>query len=121
MNARRTLELAGLLGLALLVAVASRERCGSRGVTTAPAYFLTLEEVQAWVDRAHPLLEGTEREKVIARGKLLKALGAFRASAGYQRAVGEAIIPDLVFGRNNQALLGVFIPLLRGLLVNPDR
>jgi outer membrane protein TolC len=159
MNARRTLELAGLLGLALLVAVPVGNAADLGASRTLPPIHLTLEEVLAWVDRSHPLLKGTEREKMVARGKVLKALGAFepvlvndmelerfvprgaldtrtagfndtfldfrdpsgiRASAGYRRAVGDAVIPDLEFGRNNQALLGVFIPLLRGLLVNPD-
>lgn len=42
-----------------------------------PPIPLTLEEVLAWVDRSHPLLKGAGTEKVVARGKMLKALGAF--------------------------------------------
>ncbi|MGQ0812746.1 MAG: TolC family protein, partial [Nitrospiraceae bacterium] len=42
-----------------------------------PPIPLTIEEVLAWVDRSHPLLKGAGTEKVLARGKLLKALGAF--------------------------------------------
>ena len=38
---------------------------------------LTLEEVLARVDRTHPLLKGSGTEKVVARGRLLRALGAF--------------------------------------------
>jgi len=125
-----------------------------------PPIPLTLEEVLAWVDRSHPLLKGTGTEKIVARGKFLKALGAFepvqvndaeierfvprgstdarsagfndtfielrdpsgvRAMAGYRQALGgNAVIPDLNLGGNNQALLGIFIPLLRNLQVNPD-
>lgn len=124
-----------------------------------PPVPLTLDEVLAWVDRAHPLLQGTGTEKIVARGKFLKALGAFepvlvndfelerfvprglletrtagfndtflalrdpsgiRAEIGIRQAIGDAIIPDLEFANNRQALLGVFIPLLRGLKINPD-
>lgn len=42
-----------------------------------PPIPLTLDEVLAWVDRTHPLLKGAGTEKIVARGKLLKALGAF--------------------------------------------
>ncbi len=42
-----------------------------------PPIPLTLDEVHAWVDRTHPLLQGSGTEKIVARGKLLKALGAF--------------------------------------------
>ncbi len=42
-----------------------------------PPIPLTLNEVLAWVDRSHPLLQGTGTEKIVARGKFLKALGAF--------------------------------------------
>jgi len=38
---------------------------------------LTLEEVLARVDRSHPLLKGSGTEKIVARGRLLRALGAF--------------------------------------------
>ncbi len=122
---------------------------------------LSLDEVLAWIDRAHPLLKGAGTEKVAARGKMLKALGAFepvfindteierfvsktepgkgtqtvgfndtlvearhpwgfRGSAGYRHAIGDAVIPDLSLGHNQQVLLGGFIPLLKGLMVNPE-
>src|ERR1051325_1077567 len=42
-----------------------------------PPIPLTLEEVFSWVDRSHPLLKGAGTEKIVARGKLLRALGAF--------------------------------------------
>ncbi|ALA60670.1 TolC family protein [Nitrospira moscoviensis] len=126
-----------------------------------PAIPLSLDEIHAWVDRSHPLLKGAGTEKVLARGKMLKALGAFeptlindtelerfisssnpqsgtqtvgfndtliearhpwgfRGSAGYRRAIGDARIPDLSFGENNQLILGGFFPLLRGLMTNPE-
>lgn len=127
-----------------------------------PPVPFTLEEVHSWIDRSHPLLKGAGAEKTIARGKLLKALGAFdpvlvndmelerfisssnpekgtqtvgyndtlfearhpwgvRGSVGYRRAIGEARIPDLAFGENQQLVVGGFLPLLRGLLVNSER
>lgn len=127
-----------------------------------PPIPLTLEEVLAWVDRSHPLLKGAGTEKVVARGKMLKALGAFepnvindtemerfipssgpqdtrtvgfndtliearhpwgfRGSAGIREVInGPAKIPDLSFGNgNNQVLLGGFLPLLKGLMINPE-
>jgi outer membrane protein TolC len=42
-----------------------------------PPIPLSLNEVLAWIDRSHPLLKGAGTEKVAARGKMLKALGAF--------------------------------------------
>lgn len=42
-----------------------------------PPIPLTVEEVLAWIDRSHPLLMGAGTEKVVARGTMLKALGAF--------------------------------------------
>ncbi|HET6675169.1 MAG TPA: TolC family protein [Nitrospiraceae bacterium] len=42
-----------------------------------PPIPLSVNEVLAWIDRAHPLLKGAGTEKVAARGKMLKALGAF--------------------------------------------
>lgn len=46
-------------------------------VKRPPTYPLSLDEIQAWIDRSHPLLKGAGTEKVMARGKMLKALGAF--------------------------------------------
>lgn len=127
-----------------------------------PPIPLTLDEVFAWVDRAHPLLKGAGTEKIVAKGKLLRALGAFeptlvndteverfipssgpqdtrtvgfndtliearhpwgfRGSAGVREVInGPAKIPDLSFnGGNSQVLLGGSIPLLRGLMNNPE-
>ncbi|MGA6827064.1 TolC family protein [Nitrospira sp. NS4] len=128
-----------------------------------PAISLSLNEIHAWIDRSHPLLKGAVTEKTMARGRMLKALGAFeptlindteierfidkgtgqtlnggfndtlieardpmgfRYSAGVRTALGtEAKIPDLAFGPNNQqqVILGGFFPLLKGLMVNPEK
>lgn len=127
-----------------------------------PPIPLSLNEVLAWIDRSHPLLQGAGTEKVAARGKMLRALGAFepslvndmelerfidknkpdlgtqtvgfndtffdfrhqsgiRGSAGVRQSIGEALIPDLGFNNNKQQLLlGGFMPLLRGLMINPE-
>jgi outer membrane protein TolC len=42
-----------------------------------PPIPLSLDEIHAWIDRSHPLLKGAGTERVMARGKMLKALGAF--------------------------------------------
>jgi outer membrane protein TolC len=42
-----------------------------------PPIPLSVDEIHAWVDRSHPLLKGAGTEKVMARGRMLKALGAF--------------------------------------------
>jgi hypothetical protein len=42
-----------------------------------PPIPLSIDEIHAWIDRTHPLLKGAGTEKVMARGKMLKALGAF--------------------------------------------
>lgn len=125
-----------------------------------PAIPLSLDEVLAWVDRTHPLLKGAGTEKIMAQGKMLKALGAFepnvvndseierfisssdplkatqtagfndtfmdfatpsgfKGMAGFRRAIGNARIPDLTIGSNQQVLVGASMPLLKGLLTNP--
>lgn len=127
-----------------------------------PPIPLSLDEVLAWVDRSHPLLKSAGTEKIVARGRMLRALGAFepvlvndaeverfipssgpqdsrtvgfndtliearhpwgfRGSAGIRDVInGPARIPDLGFNNGqNQVILGAFIPLLRGLMVNPE-
>ena len=46
----------------------------------------------------------------------------FRGSAGFRQAIGSARIPDLSFGDGNQqVILGGFLPLLKGLVTNPER
>ena len=42
-----------------------------------PRSVLTLNKVLAQVEQGHPLLQGTQTQKIVASGKLLKALGAF--------------------------------------------
>jgi outer membrane protein TolC len=42
-----------------------------------PPIPLSVDEIHAWIDRSHPLLKGAGTEKAMARGKMLKALGAF--------------------------------------------
>jgi len=128
-----------------------------------PPIAFSLEELHSRIDRTHPLLRGAGAEKTIARGQMLKALGAFeptlvndtelerfissadpgkgtqtvgyndtlvealhplgfRGSAGFRQAIGDARIPDLSFGNGNQqVVLGGFLPLLRGLMINPER
>ena len=155
----RLLGTAALLCTVVLTAAAAvAEEPKSKPLPPIP---LSLDEVFAWVDRSHPLLKSAGTEKVVARGRLLRALGAFepqlvndteierfissskpelgtqtagfndtfmdfrhpsgiKAIAGYRHSIGDAVIPDLEIGKNNQLLLGASIPLLRGLLINPD-
>jgi len=42
-----------------------------------PPIPLSVDEIHAWIDRSHPLLKGAGAEKIMARGRMLKALGAF--------------------------------------------
>ena len=132
------------------------------GANSLPPIPFTLDELHAWIDRSHPLLKGAQGEKMIARGRMLKALGAFeptlvndtelerfissidpgkgtqtagyndtiiearhpwgfKGSAGFRQAIGDAKIPDLSFGNGNQqVIVGGFLPLLRGLITNPE-
>jgi outer membrane protein TolC len=147
--------------LALPIAAWAAPPMEPSGGKPLPAIPLSVEEILAWIDRSHPLLKGAGTEKVMARGKMLKALGAFeptlvndtelerfisssnpqkgtqtvgfndtviearhpwgfRGSLGYRRAIGDAVIPDLSFGSNNQLIVGGFFPLLRGLMTNPE-
>ncbi len=155
-----------ILGVCLVLAgfsppVSAAERAAEKGgAVVLPPIPLTLEEILAWVDRSHPLLKGAGAEKIMARGKLLKALGAFEPNvvndseierfisssdptkslqtagfndtfvdfqtpsgfkglAGFRRAIGNARIPDLTIGDNQQILVGAQLPLLKGLLINP--
>lgn len=43
----------------------------------SPKSILTLQEVLAKVEQGHPLLQGSQTQRMVAAGKLLKALGAF--------------------------------------------
>jgi outer membrane protein TolC len=160
MKCLTVLFVAGIIALPMAVVAASPvESPNGRPLPSIP---LSLDELHAWIDRSHPLLKGAGTEKVMARGKMLKALGAFeptlvndtelerfiekgssntqtagfndtfiearhpwgfRGSAGVRQALGsEARIPDLAFGSGNQqqVLLGGFLPLLKGLMTNPE-
>ncbi len=160
LNARRGLSSLLLLGMIWVCALPATagEVAKSNSLPPIP---LSVEEIHAWIDRTHPLLRGAGTEKTLARGKMLKALGAFepvlindteierfiksteptkgtqtvgfndtliearhpwgfRYSAGVRKAIGNAAIPDLAFGSNNQVLLGGAMPLLRGLMMNPE-
>lgn len=149
---------AWLCAVLLTTAAAVAEEPKSKPLPPIP---LSLDEVFAWVDRSHPLLKSAGTEKVVARGRLLRALGAFEPAlvndteverfissskpqlgtqtagfndtfmdfrhpsgikgiAGYRYSIGDAVIPDLKVGKDNQILLGASIPLLRGLLINPE-
>ena len=70
-----------LLGIAVLWMVgqgpgpaAAADEVKTRALPPIP---LSVNEVLAWIDRTHPLLKGAGTEKISARGKMLKALGAF--------------------------------------------
>lgn len=63
----------GMIGLCPPPASAG-ETMKSKSLPPIP---LSVEEVHAWIDRSHPLLRGAGTEIVAARGKMLKALGAF--------------------------------------------
>ncbi len=152
----------------LTVAASTPSAIAARAAEPAPPPPIpfTLNEVFARIDRSHPLLKGAGAEKVVARGKLLTALGAFepvlgnaleaerfipsqqaltgsrdvrtaafndtflemlhpsgiKGLAGYRQAFGGTTVttPDLNIGSNGQLLFGANVPLLRGLLVNPE-
>jgi len=117
---------------------------------------LTLQSVLTRVEEGHPLLKGSQTEKMVASGKILKALGEFeptivndwelerlakqgstesagfndtfvemrhksgvRGFAGFRAGIGDVRVADLGIGTSNQPLLGIAIPLLRGLNTNP--
>ena len=118
---------------------------------------LTLEEVLARIERGHPLLQGSQTQKMVAAGKMLKALGTFEPNlvndwelerlvkngnttsvgfndtfvemrhpsgikgfAGFRAGIGNVEVADLEIQNSNQPLLGIVLPLLRGLWTNPS-
>jgi len=118
---------------------------------------LTLQTVLNRVEESHPLLKKSQTEKMLASGKLLKALGAFEPTlvndwelerlakqssnetigfndtyvemkhksgvkvfAGFRAGIGDVKVADLGINDSNQPLLGIAIPLLRGLNINPE-
>ena len=162
MRYRLVIIIAWLLAVTgiLPMAATSAEPPTSKGLPPIP---LSVDEVHAWIDRAHPLLKGAGTERVAARGKMLKALGAFepmlindtelerfisssnpqkgsqtvgfndtvvearhpwgfKYAAGIREVInGPAKIPDLSFANGTgQVILGGSLPLLKGLLTNPE-
>ena len=118
---------------------------------------LTLQAVLARVEKGHPLLRGSQTQKMVAGGKLLSALGKFEPNlvndwelerlikdgkttsvgfndtfvemrhpwgikgfAGFRAGIGDVEVADLAVNTSNQPLLGIALPLLRGLITNPD-
>ena len=73
---RRCVLVAGLALCAGLLAgrAIAAEPSNKRELPPIP---LSVDEIHAWIDRTHPLLKGAGTEKVMARGRMLKALGAF--------------------------------------------
>lgn len=62
------------LGAARSFKAGSADAFADRPVTAKP---LTLDEVFTRIERSHPLLQGAGAERLIAKGRLLRALGAF--------------------------------------------
>ena len=126
-------------------------------VAQKPTSTLSLDKVFNLVEEGHPLLNGSRTEKLKARGRLLKALGAFEPAfvndwelerrvsdgktesvgfndtllevrhpwgisgfAGFRAGIGDVEIADLAVGTENQPLLGIALPLLRGFMINPE-
>lgn len=118
---------------------------------------LTLQSVLTRVEENHPLLKGSQTEKMVASGKLLEALGEFeptivndwelerlakqnsnesvgfndtfvemrhksgiRGFAGFRAGIGDVRVADMAIGSSSQPLMGIAIPLLRGLKTNPE-
>lgn len=119
---------------------------------------LTLQSVLKRVEENHPLLKGSQTEKMVASGKLLEALGEFeptivndwelerlakqssnetagfndtfaqmrhksgvRGFAGFRAGIGDVRVADMAIGSSSQPLIGIAVPLLRGLNTNPER
>ncbi len=76
MNRRSSRAAASMFALIafLPVAAISAEPAKTKDLPPIP---LSVDEIHAWIDRSHPLLKGAGTERVMARGKMLKALGAF--------------------------------------------
>jgi outer membrane protein TolC len=121
-----------------------------------PQSVLALHDVLRRVEQGHPLLQGSQTQKMVAAGKVLKALGAFEPTlvndwelerlvkdgstksvgfndtfvemrhpwgikgfAGFRAGIGDVQVADLAVNNKNQPLLGIVLPLLRGLRTNP--
>ena len=153
-----------ILGMTLIISlvffelnqVSASER-PSHHAEQATGSTLSLDNVLTLVEEGHPLLNGSRTEKLKARGRLLKALGAFEPAfvndwelerrvkdgktesvgfndtlvevrhpwgisgfAGFRAGIGDVEIADLAVGKENQPLLGIALPLLRGFGINPE-
>ena len=56
---------------------AGAEEPAKQSSRETPRSILTLKEVLTRVEQEHPLLQGSQTQKIVASGKLLKALGTF--------------------------------------------
>lgn len=63
--------------MGFLVIPAGAEKPATPSSKKTPQAILTLKEVLARVEQGHPLLQGSQTQKIVASGKLLKALGTF--------------------------------------------
>lgn len=125
-------------------------------ISSRPTSVLELQDVLTQVEQGHPLLQGSQTQKMVAAGKVLKALGAFeptlvndwelerlvkdgsttsvgfndtfvelqhpwgiRGFAGFRAGIGDVEVADVDINNSNQPLLGIVLPLLRGLNTNP--
>lgn len=73
----RSFRLGFMLMLAVLSGPFNAAAADGDSTKGLPAIPLSVDEIHAWIDRSHPLLKGAGTEKVMARGRMLKALGAF--------------------------------------------
>lgn len=150
------IAIVGMLVMVLLDTPLFAKDTAQISLSLEPTSILTLQSVLTLVEEGHPLLKGSQTEKMVASGKLLKALGEFeptivndwelerlakqsstesvgfndtfvemrhksgvRGFAGFRAGIGDVKVADLGLGTSNQPLLGIAIPLLRGLNTNP--
>ena len=100
MNSSQYLPVVLLIGIIGLYpfSLSAGEPMKSKSLPPIP---LSVEEIHAWIDRSHPLLRGAGTEKVTARGKMLKALGAFEPTVVNDTEV-ERFISSSNPGRGTQ-------------------
>ncbi len=75
MKSLRIAVVIGLMGFHVLPVGA--EKPATPSSTATPQFILTLKEVLTRVEQGHPLLQRSQAQKIMASGKLLKALGNF--------------------------------------------
>lgn len=82
MRAAQLFSLIGVLMVAPMTPVAAQEETpsGLSSQESQPLSILALSSVLARVEHSHPLLQGSQTQKTVAAGKLLKALGQFEPS-----------------------------------------